>query len=164
MIKCHTVKGLLQGAGCRCSLVSVSQLYDWHSFELPAGFQAINMEIWAWEPSSCLAAFCLLHNLVKYLFSINRLIVNSETGVFTAANHSTRSLGKQFWYNNSIFPICTILAIYTTFFFSNYACQIIIVGTEKSSLHNTFCMLDFAFWKTWGKDQRSLERLAQKYP
>lgn len=82
-IRCHTVWPALHGTGCRCTFVSVSQRSDWHSVELPAGFQAINMEIWAWEPSSCLAAFCLLHSLVKYHFSINRLIANSEIGVFT---------------------------------------------------------------------------------
>lgn len=34
---------LLRGRGCM--FVSVSQLDNWHSVELPTGFQAINMEI-----------------------------------------------------------------------------------------------------------------------
>lgn len=48
---------VLKCAGWKWIFVSVSQLYYWHSVELSAGFQAINMEIWAWEPGSCLAAF-----------------------------------------------------------------------------------------------------------
>lgn len=74
-------------AYCICLSESAQRLaFSWTPCRISSNKYG-NLSMRAKLLSSC---FCLLHSLVKYHFSINRLIANNKIGAFSAGNYLLR--------------------------------------------------------------------------